>query len=172
MHRTETRARIMRAAARTAHLARLIAGPMPTRFTPEGSEGDFDRFADSWIVGKRLTVPTDYSDQSPYDREADNHAARAWHDSYHVLHGLGFTVAEELELSDMMEAAGERWARRLLPDLTEEEYREIRLFIGLDNGGQTAYFDTHGEFPVRQFAFILACWEEGLARVLDSGRKF
>lgn len=172
MQRSERQARIKRAAARVAHLARLVAGPMPTRFTEEGSGGNFDRFEKSWIVGKRLTVPTGHSGGSPYAFEKDNHAVRAWHDSYHALHGLDFTVADELILSDLMEDAGERWARRLWPHFTEREYAEIRLFIGLDNGAQTLYLDRHGEFPTDQFAFIDACWRDGLSATLESERKF
>lgn len=81
------------------------------------------------------------SDTTIYQDRNVNYAFRAWHDSLHLKTGLGFTVADEIELGRIQAS---QCGSSFVADLV---YCEISL--------QAAYFLEKGQFVADQLQFTM-----------------
>lgn len=80
------------------------------------------------------------SDSSIYSEPSVNHAFRAWHDATHIIHGLGFTPADELRVAAIQCAA--------------VACPFDRALVWADVAGQLEYYQQFGDFPIDQRAFV------------------
>ena len=79
-----------------------------------------------------------------------NLASRAWHDATHLQHGLGFNASDEIAVA-RIQCASAGIARD-------------RALLWADIAGQVRYFETFGEFPNDQKAFVLDYVACGIVR--------
>src|SRR6266404_7507313 len=89
------------------------------------------------------------SDQTIYPVPQFNWLFRAHHDALHLAHKMGFTLAEEIELT-----------KRGIAQLHLDTQPDVARLYWLDNVGQQLHYYRHGQFPVDQQAFIISAWND------------
>lgn len=90
-----------------------------------------------------LAVYGEYSDQTIYGAPANNHLARAWHDTIHMELQADIDMEGERRVSDQQALEAERLTGTIIADL-----------VHADLWGQTVYYHTLKSFPTNQAAFV------------------
>lgn len=89
-----------------------------------------------------LPVWAGSSDATIFGDPATNHAFRAWHDSLHLKSGLGFSVAEEVELG-----------RRQAVEVARLSGDKLATLVWLEVAGQALEYLRTGQFIADQLGW-------------------
>ncbi len=109
--------------------------------------GTYDFLAQRVAATRELAVERDFSATAIYGRYG-NTVFRAFHDMDHLLHGLDFTLQDEIEVALL----GWNSIAKLVPKHDAQFLRRVYM---ADTIGQSVYFQKHGRFPDNQTAFVV-----------------
>lgn len=110
----------------------------------------FDALRRAYASLGYIPISTIGLETSIYGDARVNLAFRAWHDATHLQHGLGFNASDEIAVAHI-QCASAGIARD-------------RALLWADIAGQVRYFETFGEFPNDQKAFVLDYIACGIVR--------
>jgi hypothetical protein len=106
-----------------------------------------------------MPVSNQFCQDTIYSEPAINMAFRAWHDSLHLQHNVGFDLVGELEVARLHQIAG---VKAGLSDV-------LLQVLWLDTAGQNLYEVEHGMFPRDQKAFISYALSVSLKAAIKRG---
>lgn len=92
-----------------------------------------------------------------------NKVFRAWHDNNHLETGIGFGVQDERRLAEY-----EQGKVRPVPYTTV--HVDARRILYYETRGQVDHYEKYGAFPVDQAAFVICCFQNGMAATLEEGQ--
>jgi hypothetical protein len=149
-------------------LEQLIINQAPSHYAtiaaPDTSQELLDWVNSNGIVNTpkstwNMPVSSEFCEQSIYSAPVINIAFRAWHDSLHILHGVGFDLISELETARLHQIAG------IKAKLTDMQLK----VLWLDTAGQNLYQNAIGNFPVDQKAFVYFALSVSLNAAIKKG---
>ena len=115
----------------------------------DNAPGDFEALQAAYKASKQsglaLPVWNGCSDNTVYTSCGANYAFRFWHDVLHCVHGLGFTLQDEITIGLMHHAEVVAYFG---PDSIEAK------IIYADTVLQSEYEARHGQFPANQLEFV------------------
>lgn len=146
----------------SAELEAFILASAPPHFPTPDAPSDFaalQAWAAAQAPGEPMPVFDGGCEATIFSSPAVNHAFRAWHDSLHLAHGLGFDKAGEYGTAGLhAEAAA-------AAGLSPEDQRALIFEVV----GQFEYAAVRGEFPADQALFIARCFAHGIRGAVRMG---
>lgn len=113
---------------------------------------DYETLCDDWAVGL-LIISNKHNDTSIYGA-AGNIAFRTMHDIGHMVHGLTFSLADEISLAMV------QWPM-IRKHIHKTEFVEVcRDLYMADTVMMSLYNERYGAFPCDQTEFIMRCCAE------------